>query len=74
MYVKDLLEDIAKICRNIGLRYSIKVDWEHEYVSFYRLDKVAHTSLCREISFSELLISDFDPRTFVLAKLYYKKH
>lgn len=74
MYIKGLLEDIAKICRNIGLRYSIKVDWENECVSFYRLDKVAHTSLCRELLFSELRVNDFDPRTFVLAKLYYKKH
>ncbi|MFC2018323.1 hypothetical protein ACFLTQ_03380, partial [Chloroflexota bacterium] len=74
MYVKRLLEDIAKICLNIGLRYSIKVDWENEYISFYRLDKIAHTSLCHEISFSELLGNDFDPRTFVLSKLHYKKH
>ena len=74
VYVKGLVEDIAKICRNIGLRYSIKVDWENEYVSFWRLDKVAHTSLCHEISFNELLSDDFDPRAFVSLKLSYRKH
>lgn len=74
MYVKGLLEDIAKICRNVGLRYSITVNWENEYVSFYRLDKVAHTSLSHELPFSELLGNDFEPRTFVFSKLNHKKH
>lgn len=74
MYVKTLIEDIAKICRSIGLRYSIKVDWENEYVSFWRLDKVAHTSLSHELSFNELVADEFDPRMFVSKNLYYKKH
>lgn len=74
MYVKGLLEDIAKTCRNIGLRYSIKVDWENEYVSFWRLDKIAHKSLSYEISFNEILSNEFDPRTFVSSKLYYKRY
>lgn len=72
-YVRGMLEHIAGICLSTGLRYSIKVDWENEHVSFLRLDKVAHTSLSHELPFSELLSDDFDPRIFVSKKLSYKQ-
>ena len=73
MYIELLLEDIARRCHNIGLHYSITVDWENECVSFKQLRRVANTSLCQEISFYELLGDDFDPHMFVSSRLLNKK-
>ncbi len=69
-YIKGLVEDIAKRCNNIGLWYSIKVDWENEYISFWQRDKFANKSLYQDISFNELLSDDFNPQTFVALMLH----
>ena len=70
MYVKGLLENIAKRCNNVGLCYSITVDWENEYISFWQLDKFTNKSLYQGISFKELLFNDFNPKKFVELMLH----
>lgn len=70
--VEELLADIARRCRNNGLRFSIKVDWGNKGVSFERLDTDNSKSLCHKMSFDELLSDDFDPQTFVAFTLYRK--
>ena len=73
IYVKWLLEDIARRCHNIGLSYSITMDWENECVYFKRLGRVAHTSLDQKVSLDELINDDFDPHSFVSTRLNYKR-
>lgn len=69
LQVEQLLADISKRCRNIGLNYSIVVDWANELVSFERMDTDNNKSLRHEISFSELLRDEFNPQMFVSFEL-----
>jgi len=68
--VEQLSADISKRCRNIGLNYSIAVDWANEIVSFERLDADNNTSPRHELTFNELLSDKFNPQMFVSFKLH----